>query len=197
MILGRQPSGAYPSPLECAVGWLVLRFFFHGMKVMKMVWYSSNGILMFFQVGDAWPTKSGRECHGKHIICMRLIIPIAHVGNKLLGLNFPTNPCKRKSLNLRNHRWVLDHYHFVGNHYILGGIRENSHKSFWLHLSFEIFWQCLTMFDIYIYAYIYMYTHTAIHNIYTHVCSPIFKYSMLCWVALHTSIIDARAFAAS
>ena len=26
-----------------------------------------------------------------------------HVGNQLLGLNFPTNLCKRKSLNLRNH----------------------------------------------------------------------------------------------
>lgn len=31
-----------------------------------------------------------------------------HVGNQLLGLNFPTNLCKRKSLNLRNHKKIMN-----------------------------------------------------------------------------------------
>ncbi len=119
-----------------------------------------------------------------------ILVPIAIVGNKLLGLNFPTNPCKRKSLNLRNQIWTMmspRSLSFCWKTLYIGWDQGNSHKSLWLHLSFEIFWQCLT------YIYIYISTHTAIHNIYIyiHMCSPFFQSSMLCWVALHTSIIDA------
>lgn len=64
-----------------------------------------------------------------------------HVGNQLLGLNFPTNLCKRKSLNLRNHKIMNNDGSYITmilldrnelEIIIVGGIRE------WLRLNQEM-----------------------------------------------------------